>query len=350
MRTSRPPGVRHRAHVLFGILLLLGPGSVLAGDYDGKDLSLRIPATISRFASYGDVAGVGGASAGSKWSSSMNPASAAWRRIPGDIHLSVSPQYSAIHFDEGGTWHVITEAVTWDAGRLGTFQPGMAQLRSGSHRTRQGYDLEMDLDYAQFQWGRHWGEKWALGGGINFASSETTASFGSTTISRSRGESYGFRIGALHQPVEKLLAGLVLDYAVSPSRTRMYDFMGLGIGTTTEKDTTHQFLVRPGVSYEYAKDSAVYVDYQFGTFFNHTGHLTANRLYLGVDHRIVDWLFVRGGTALDLRGNAAWTAGLGVYPCDRLSIDVAFQRDMFPELAPEFGRSWTFTLSVSIAF
>ena len=40
-------------------------GAALAAGYNGEDFSLRLPAALTQFSPYGDVAGVGGASAGS---------------------------------------------------------------------------------------------------------------------------------------------------------------------------------------------------------------------------------------------------------------------------------------------
>jgi hypothetical protein len=60
-----------------GVLVLLLAGPAVAGEFDHYDFSLRLPAALSRFSSYGDVAGTGGASAASPWSTSANPASAA---------------------------------------------------------------------------------------------------------------------------------------------------------------------------------------------------------------------------------------------------------------------------------
>ena len=345
---------RPSRRVLITVLCLLWLGiastPALAGGYDDKDLSLRFPAAFSRFASYGDVAGVGGASAGSMWSSSVNPASLAWKPIPGDLHLSLSPQYSGLYFREGTRLDLFSEALTWDAGDYGTFQPGIAQLRSNTRTTRQGLDFGMNMDYGQLQWAKRFGEDWAFGGGFNVSKSETRFDLGPVDISDSSSETYGLRVGALHRLADKWLGGVVFDYAFSPSRTTLYDFMGLGIGNTRIRDTTHQFVLRPGLSWEYQKDSSVYADYQLGSFSNDTGSLLVNRFLWGVDHKLAEGVFVRGGTALDTKGNASWTCGLGIYPTDRFSIDLAYQDNMFPELTPEFGRSRTLTLSLSFTF
>lgn len=52
--------------------------AAVADDYDRYDLTLRLPAIFSRFSPYAGVAAVGNAQATGEWSSSINPASAAW--------------------------------------------------------------------------------------------------------------------------------------------------------------------------------------------------------------------------------------------------------------------------------
>lgn len=346
-------GLRRAAPWVSSALLLAGLATpVLARGFEDESLTLRLPAAFSRFATYGDVAGLGGASAGSKWSSSVNPASVAWESVPGDLHLVFSPQYSTLAFENGSRLDVCAEAFTWDLGEFGVIQPSLAQVRSNTATTRQGLDFRMDMDYAQVQWAKRFGDDWALGANLNFTKSETRYDLGplDLDVSESSGETYGFRLGTLHRPAPRLLAGLVFDYAFSPSRTTLFDFMGTGVGDVRVKDTTHQYVLRPGVSYEYDKDSAVYADYQYGAFRDESGSLEVHRFYVGVDHRVYDWLFLRGGTAMDVRGNTAWAVGLGIYPSERVSIDVGYQQDMFPELEPEFGRSRTLTISVSITF
>jgi len=336
-----------------GLLVLLaapgGPGAVARADeFDTKDLSLRLPAALTRFASYGDVAGAGGASAGSKWSSGVNPASSAWLPPPGDLRLSFTPQYSNLYFSEGTVLHVTSEALTWDLGRAGTIQPALAQVHSNRETTRQGLDFRLDMDYGQVQWAKKVADAWAFG--ANFAKAKTQFDLDRTAVSDSTGETYGFRFGALHRLADKVLGGAVVEYAFSKDRTTLFDFLGLGVGNTHIHDTTHQVLLRPGLSFEYRKDSCLYADYQYGVFRNDTGRLRVHRFPMGVDHSVCKWLFVRGGVMLDTRGHASWTTGVGVYPTKRLAVDVAYQADMFAELEPELGRSNTLTISVSLSF
>ena len=253
-------GFRRATSCLLSALLLGGPAaSVLADGFEAESLSLRLPAALTRFATYGDVAGLGGASAGSKWASSINPASVAWEPLAGDLRLAFSPQYSSLAFENGSRLDVCAEAFTWDLGEFGVIQPSLAQVRSNTATTRQGLDFRMDMDYAQVQWAKRFGDDWAFGANLNFAKSETRYDLGALDldVSESSGETYGFRLGTLHRPAPRLLAGVVFDYAFSPGRTTLFDFMGTGVGDVRVKDTTHQYVLRPGVSYEYAKDSAV---------------------------------------------------------------------------------------------
>jgi len=331
------------------------PSAARAGDLSDVDLSLRLPAAFSRFATYGDVAGAGGASAGSPWGTSVNPASIAWKAEPGKNTFSLSPQVSHIWFADGLDLGVYSGSFTWDTPDLGSFQPAFALIRSDRAQTRQGYAFRYDAEYYQMQYARKVGDSWAFGGSFNYTNSEARADgdpigLGVQDLSKGRSDAYGFRLGALNQPAEGWLAGLVLDYAFSRDRTVNYAIPLLGLPETHLRDTTNQFLLRPGVSYEYLKDSRVYLDYQFGAFWNDTGSLIVNRFYTGVDHRVCQWLYLRAGCAPDTRGYFAWTAGVGVYPTDWFTIDVGYQFDMFPEIANEFGRSHTLTASVGIRF
>ncbi len=332
------------------VAVLLTAGVSRAGGFDDKDLSLRLPAALSRFSPYGDVAGAGGASAGSKWSSSINPAAVAWTPIPGDLNLSFSPQYARLHFHEDTDIHVAAEAMTWQTPDHGTFQPAFAQARSTRGRRRDGLDFRLDIDVFQLQWGRRVNEDFAFGANFNYARTNTELDLpGHIDFADALGETYGWRFGVLGRICDKLLGGVVFDYAFSPSRTTIFPVFGPGTGARI-KDTGHQYLLRPGLSYEYLPDSLVYADYQFGSFHDDTGRLQVHRFMVGVDHQLCDGFYVRSGVTIDGRGNTAWGAGLGIYPCDWFSLDVAYQSHMFPELEPDFGRSNTVVISLSVTF
>jgi opacity protein-like surface antigen len=336
---------------LFISLASLGSHAYADG-FDDKDFSLRFPAALSRFSSYADVAATGGASAGSKWQTSVNPASIAWQRLTGRYHLSLNPQYAAIMFQEGTVLHVISESVTKEFEKFGTLQVSLAQVRSNERAIQApvpDYKFAYDMNYAQAQWGKRFTDDFALGGNFNYSSSEVTNKIGTDKYLGSSSDSYGLRIGSLYRIAEKLLGGVVVDYSWSPSKTTTYDIFGLGIGDVRVDDKTKQFTLRTGPSYEYRKDSTVTLDYQYGSFKNDAGKMEVHRIFAGIDHRIIDALFIRGGFALDNEGNKSWTGGLGIYPFKQLSIDVGYQYNMFPEIQPEFGRSHLMTISIGVS-
>jgi hypothetical protein len=319
-----------------------------AGGFGNKDFSLRFPAAFSRFSSYADVAASGGACAGSKWQSSVNPAATDWQNIQGRYQLGLNPQYSAIIFQEGTVLHVISESATKDFQQFGTFQLALAQLRSNDDDTRQGIRFSSDMDYVQVQWGKRFSNDLALGGNFNYSSTEVTNDIVALTLADASSDTYDFRVGTLFPMAENLLGGLVLDYGWSPSTTDIYDIFNSGIGDLRVKDRTKQFILRTGPSYEFKKDSILSLDYQYGSFKNDTGVMEVHRILAGIDYGIMEALFVRGGFTADNQGNASWTCGLGIYPLKELGIDMGYQYDMFPELQPEFGRSHLLTLSISL--
>lgn len=324
-----------------------------ADGFDDKDFSLRFPAALTRFSSYADVAAVGGASAGSKWQTSVNPAATAWQTMTGAFQLSLNPQYSFIKFKEGTVLNVTSESLTKEIGALGTLQVSLAQVRSNEDYIRQdvmGSRMEFsnEMDYMQLQWGKRLSDDFAIGANFNYSSSEVKYKLFDLKLVESTGDSYGVRVGGLYRIAKNLLGGVVAEYSRSPSETTTYDIFGFGYGDRRVDDTTKQFVLRAGPSFEYAKDSTINLDYQYGYFKNDTGKMEVHRLFAGIDHRIMDALFVRGGVAFDKEGNTAWTCGLGIYPLKQLSIDVGYQYDMFPEIQEEFGRSHLLTISISV--
>ena len=323
--------------------------SAWAGNLDDESFTFRFPAALSRFASYGDVAAVGGASAASKWGSAINPASIAWLASTEKPQFNLNPQYSLICFEEGTQLHVAAASGTISRQEWGTFQTTVALAASSKGKTKSGLDFDFDMDYYQIQWGKRQ-QDWAWGVNFNYAPTETHFDIGALGISKSHADNYGIRLGGLNQLSDKLRAGLVVDYVISRARTVLYDFMELGIGDIKIKDTSHQYLVRPGISYEYKEDSAIFLDYQYFYILDDTGSLEIHRLMTGIDHELIDGFFVRGGTAVDVEGNVALTGGVGIYPCNWLTIDVGYQYDMFPELDDEFGRSHTLVASLGLTF
>ena len=150
---------------------------------------------------------------------------------------------------------------------------------------------------------------------------------------------------------DKLLGGLVLEYGWSRDRTCYKAIPAYGMPESHVDDATRQFLVRPGITWEYMKDGMVYLDYEFGTFWNDTGTLNVHRVYAGVEQGVFEFIFPRVGVTVDPGiGRCSWTTGVGFYPAKWMSVDVAYQYNMFPEITEDFGRSHTFNISVSITF
>jgi hypothetical protein len=335
---------------VFVVLAVLSlSGGAGAGDRYDDSLSLRLPAALSRFSGYADVAAVGNASAGSKWSTSINPASTAWQPVTTPLRLGLVPQVSYIPFDEGTDIWVFTESVLWQTERWGTFLPAAAQVRTDDGPTRQGPEFGFDLDYFQIQWGIRPVDDWALGLNFNYSKSEVTFSQGGIELAHSDTDSYDLRAGLLHGLSDRWRVGLVVDYGWSESDNRGLDFSTGVPVPVTSRSVGHQVIVRPGVSYEYAPDSTVFLDYQYAWFGDETGHLELHRFMGGVDHQLFKGVFVRGGAMVDDTGWVSWSAGIGVSPAKWVSIDIAYQHGMFPELGEELGNSDTLTLSASFS-
>ncbi len=331
--------------------LLVMCETAVASDYDNKDFSLRFPAALSRFANYGDVAGLGGASAASKWSSSINPASTGWLDIQGPVQMYAAGQYTRMEFDNGTNFNVFAESLTIDADDWGTFTVAAAQGNSNRTTMRDGFDFHFTTDRIYLLWAKKFTEKTALGASVQYNKSSSRYDLGPIPIAKSNSDVYNISVGVLHEFAPKWLGGMVVDYGWSHDRTNYYAIPAFALPEVHVYDNTRQFLVRPGVTWEYMDESTIYVDYQFATFWNNTGTLNTHRVFAGIEHKIFKGVFLRGGTTVDICQQAyAWTGGVGFYPTSWVSLDVAYQYDMFPEIAKEFGRGQTLNVSLSFTF
>ena len=328
----------------------LAVGMLATEPAPGKDLaavafSLRLPAALSKFSPYNDVGGVGGASAGSQYQSSINPAATDWQPAK-PYSVAASAQYLSILFDQGSTLHIADEAATLKLPDWGSAQTAAAQVRNDG--STNGTFTLLDANYGQLQWGYKFTDRLAIGLNGNYTALTTRAGISGMTLGTSDSHTYDISAGVLGSPYDHLFVGLVADYAASPARTIISDpTCTCQIGTN---DTTKQLLSRAGLSYEYAEKSSIYVDYQYGNNWNTTGEFSTNRVFSGIEHQIRPWLYARAGVAYDFRGVLSPTAGIGLYPTASTSIDIAFQSNMFPELIPEFRRSKLFGISASIQF
>lgn len=314
-------------------------------DLAAFDFGLRFPAALARFSSYADVAGVGGASAGSRYSTSTNPAATDWMRSAEQPH-SVSPQLSRIRFRNGPTLAVSALAGGVSTAALGSFQPAIARIDNDGSLD-SGVPL-ISGDYAQMQWGKKLNDVLAAGANVNYSKFATRVGAGGMTVVDSTSDGVGVRAGLLWAASKKLNLGIVFDASRSRGRG---SFLDMTCFCSVEmNDKSRSVSLRPGLAYEYAEQSSIYVDYLHGRFHNNTGSLTSKVLSLGIEHQFAAGFFARLGYARDARGLSAKTAGIGLSPSKTISIDLAWQRDMFPELQPEFGRSSLVNLSFSMAF
>jgi hypothetical protein len=334
--------------VLVSLMIISSISGPARADGDAEfatyDFSLRLPAALAKFSSYGDVAGQGGASAGSRYATGFNPASSNWQPLPGHP-FALSPQLSRIRFERAPTLQIASLSGGFNTTSWGTFQPSVARI---SNNGRQQDDfLLLEGEFAQLQWGKKITDSLAIGANVNYSKFNTKAGFGGMLVVDGDSATRGLRTGLLWSASKQLLVGLVLDQtrahndtlAFVPDCTCMVPFA----------DKSSSRSARIGVSYEYAALSSVYADYMNARFRGPTGAMGSKAIMAGLEHQLRPGVFGRAGVTRDLRGFSSVTMGIGITPSKTWSIDLAFQRDMFPELRQEFGRSKLLNLSVNVS-
>ena len=353
---------RHRGRlaliILAGIVCITSAAHA-GSAYGDKHFAVRLAPAFIRFT---EVSALGGETVANRFSSAINPASTAWTEIPGH-GVVVAPYYSRIHFQNGTNLDLYGESITYDTKKYGTFQPTLSQIRSNEETHRLGLDFDYNVDTFQLQWGKRF-DNFAVGATFNFAEADIIQDglvlapvppIGLVpTFVRSHGEaeSYRFRLGGLYEPCEKWLIGAIVEYGFAPWRSRvMTTVLDPPIMMKThESGTQHQFLFRPGVSYEYAERSTVFLDYAFGSYVHQAGQLKSHRFSAGVDHQLLPFLFVRVAGSVDVRGNARITCGLTAFFAEWGSVELGYQYNMLPELRPEFGRAQAIQAALSLRF
>jgi len=336
--------------MLIAAALLAAAANAFAEDIENKSFSLRLAAAQSRFARFTDSAGLAGAGAGSPWSSSPNPASTGMNASVGPRRWGTSAQYALLSFEAGTLVHVASLSGAHESCSWGNWQPSILGLASNRATTRDGLTFEWAAWSAEVQWGKKVTQDTSVGVNVSYLASEMDFDLGPLQVTSSTAGTWGLRTGVLHRVNERLFFGCTLDGQASASDTTVHDFMGLGIGDIEVSDTTYTLLGRVGLYTFLTKDLTLYADYQVGYFGDDTGSLVTHRLLAGLDQTVIRGLYLRAGTALDIYGNAALTLGVGVTPSERLMIDLSYQYDMFPEIAPEFGRGDSFGLGLSVLF
>ncbi|KFI06682.1 hypothetical protein JN27_13445 [Massilia sp. BSC265] len=290
------------------------------------------------------MAGFGGASAASRYGSGVNPASSDWMPPPGGL-ASISPQLSHVRFERGTNMRIATVSGTVSSSVYGTFQPSYARVTNNGSMT--GDFLLADGKVAQLQWGKKLDNGLAIGANVNRSEFDTRAGFGGLLMADDDSASNSVRGGVLWAASPQLLAGLVVDVSSGRSRSILLDPACSCPGRFD--DASRAATARVGLTYEYAPQSSIYADYLLGRYRNGAMSMVSRTAMLGAEHLVLPGLYLRAGVAHEPRGAWGRSVGIGFMPSKNLSIDFALQRDMFPELRPEFGRATLANLSMSIA-
>ncbi len=349
--------LRFSLFVLSILVLFIFPSLALsARDYSDKDFSVRLPAAFIRFT---EISVMGGETVANRFSSAVNPASLGWTPLPGKNGIVVAPYYSFLNFENGMHLNLFGESMTWDTRSWGTIQPTLSQVRTNNTTARDGLTFDYQVDVAKIQWGKRFGN-WAFGADINYAGADVERKGTLMTQipglpmmvpvdvdTKTSADSYRGRIGGLFQPAEKWLLGMILEfgsqsYHSNTTTQTSLPPMPTPIQQTAEgKGNLQEYIFRPGFSYELSKRSNIFLDYQLGIFNSNKDTLVDHRLSTGIEHRLLEWLFVRFSPSIDLEGNVGLSVGLSAFLAKWCSIQAAYQYNMIPELEPEFGRVQT---------
>ena len=336
------------------------PLAAHADDFANYDFGLRFPTTLSHLSPFGEVAGKAGAATASVWGSSPNPASVSrgFQNNPcthpnyKDPNYAFSGQYSNLSFDQGQEIHFFTQALTLDLGDAGAFRLGFGIADSNERLIRNfPVTFGFDLIGGRLDWGYQVNEAIRIGLGAGYSESQTVFRAPSFDAIRTDRETWGLRAGmnaSLNQE-DTLMFGLYGDYGQGRNDTvSLLPSPSGALVAGREKETVDQLILRTGLAQaldEY-KTSWLNLDYEWSRFSIPSETLNNHRVLLGADY-LVKILHIRGGTCIDGRGNAGWSAGLGLHLPKGVHIDLAYQNNAFPEVQQEFGRSQTLNLSVT---
>lgn len=328
------------------MLAACAPAQASAGSsFTPIDFSLRFPAALAKFSSYADVAASGGASAASRYGSGINPASLDWLP-PTATPFSISPQVSRMDFERGSALRVATVSASYSGSAYGSLQASVTRI--SNEGSASGDFLLTDGHYAQLQWGKKLGHDIAIGANINRSEFANSAGFGGLLVTEGDSVSNGVRGGVLWAASPKLLAGVVIDYSSGRSASDVLDPSCFCFFRFDDRSRSAS--ARVGLTYQYAPQSSLYADYLVGRYRNDATSMLSRTAMAGAEHLVLPWLYLRAGVAYETRGAWGKSIGIGIMPSKTMSIDLAIQRDMFPELHPEFGSATVANLSMSVAF
>lgn len=348
-RAYRPKAALSALAVLLALLLACPPVRA-GGSYEDKAFSVRLAPAFLRFT---EVATMGGEAVANRMSSAINPASTAWLPLPGEHGVVLAPYYSPVLFENGTHMHVMGQSATVDCDWLGVIQPTASQVRTNKRKMNNGLNFDYSVDSYQIQWGKRI-EKCAVGATFNYAKAEVLQKMAAGVDARGYSDSYRWRFGGLWEPCEKWLLGAIFEYGFQPYRSKtvipLPPPFAPAVQVTRDRGIQHQFVFRPGLSYEYSDLSSVFLDYQYGHFHNPRARHTNHHFTAGIDHRLLEFLFVRAHAGVDVRGNCTWGGGISIFPAKWCSLDIGYKYDALPELHPEFGRSHTLQCAFNVRF
>lgn len=387
--------IRHLRDCLLAFAGTFACLTTLAGEFEREDFTLRFSAALSRLSTFADVAGQGGASAASVRSTSVNPAALVWRPIRdprGALLSAASVQYNGLFFARGTELTAASESLNYYPAQDWALKFSATQLRSNEEPVRQGPLFEFDLNAWRIDIGHRFASvrhPFALGLQLAYSQSETNAvlpageypvgpgaaklPFRKQPVRDSDRQSFSVRFGwqisvlpVVDAADDRLLAGVVIDYANHPTKLGTFHAAPAIAGVTqdapdTERVTFQQLLVRGGVAWKYLDrpwhgNSVVRrvgyarLDYQWGWFARRGAELQVHRVTAGGNYPILPNLQVNAGVTADDRRHLSWSAGLSFFPTRTMSLEAAYQHDLLPEIADDFGHAETVVVSAGMAF
>jgi hypothetical protein len=394
------------------LLAALATLSCHADDFETEDFSLRFSAALSRLSSYGDVAGQGGASAASIRASSVNPAALAWlpnyRRDPRYLKdpprpellkWAVSTQYAGLAFHRGSDIWAATQTLLFFPSENCALRISATQLRSNEGIVRDDALFEVDANVYRLEYSHrlpHPSHPSAFGLQLSYSETEINASIrtGDRSVEQfqrdfrftrqiardSDREAFSVRLGwqtsfflprnlppefPLADRFGRLLLGAVVDYSYQPTKLGTFypqpDGFPAGEQPSYRRRGYHQVLARAGVAVRFTpndwilEEKAGYLrfDYQWAWLGSQHSELQTHRLYLGMNFPFGRHLHLNAGAIADDRRRVAWTVGasyLGEFFGRPWVLEAAYQHDLLPEIAHEFGHADSIVLSAGIAF
>jgi hypothetical protein len=341
--------MRQRSLVLLATLcvsLLAVPVAAKESDYSDEDFGTRLASAFVRFM---QVSAMGGETAANRWSSAINPAAADWTPLPSEVGVVVAPYYSHVRFAEGINLNIFGEPLQWETRVVGTLQPSVAQVRSNDGEDDNDLSFDYETDNYQLVWAKRF-EDFALGMNVSHARTELKRETMGIRVQDTSTSTYRYRAGALYEVVPDLLAGLVFEYGLNDSDTDVVQPTPLGLFQAKVRDTQRQRILRGALSYEYEQYCTVSLDYQWARYSARDRRLVTRRVTAGVQHRVLEFLFLRLGGGMDSRGNATGSFGLSAHFSTWGTLEAGYHYNPLAEMRSDFGRSHIFQVVLSFRF